>query len=71
MNYKGHYIIIIIINIIIIIIIIIIQNFSALGEPMDHDLLRIEGDHWKYVRSVLTPTFSSGKLREVTVRPWS
>ena len=33
--------------------------------PLDNMIILIKGDHWKHVRNILTPTFSSGKLRKV------
>ena len=32
---------------------------------LTHNLLELQGDHWKHVRSTLTPVFSSGKLKQV------
>ena len=34
-------------------------------NEMTSNLLGITGDHWKHVRSTLTPTFTSGKLKQV------
>lgn len=31
---------------------------------MDHMLLGLKGKVWKAVRSVMTPTFSSGKIKQ-------
>ncbi|XP_074641381.1 cytochrome P450 3A41-like [Tubulanus polymorphus] len=32
---------------------------------IDNVLSKLSGDHWKHVRSLLTPTFSTGKLRKM------
>ena len=40
-------------------------SFSTFNEPvMDHMLLGLKGSVWKRVRSVMTPTFSSGKVKQ-------
>lgn len=40
-------------------------SFVTFNEPvMDHMLLGLKGGTWKAVRSVMTPTFSSGKIKQ-------
>ncbi|KAK7071773.1 Cytochrome P450 3A4 [Halocaridina rubra] len=40
------------------------RSFVIFNEPvMDHMLLGLKGNLWKAVRSVMTPTFSSGKIK--------
>ncbi|XP_050694168.1 cytochrome P450 6B7-like [Eriocheir sinensis] len=40
------------------------RSFVTFNEPvMDHMLLGLKGGMWKAVRSVMTPTFSSGKVK--------
>ncbi|KAK7087493.1 cytochrome P450 3A4-like [Littorina saxatilis] len=34
-------------------------------KPWKDNLLQLRDDHWKYVRSQLSPTFSSGKLKKM------
>lgn len=34
-------------------------------KPWSGNLLALRGDHWKHVRGILSPTFSSGKLKKV------
>lgn len=49
------------------------QNFTDrrdlfAGEEsklMKYQIFMLQGDHWKHVRSLLTPTFTSGKLKQV------
>jgi len=36
-----------------------------MGYPLRYMLTALRDDHWKHVRSTLTPTFSTGKLRRV------
>ena len=36
------------------------------GHYLTDNLLIIKDGHWKHVRSSLTPTFTSGKLKQVT-----
>ncbi|KAK3862998.1 hypothetical protein Pcinc_031182 [Petrolisthes cinctipes] len=41
------------------------RSFVTFNEPvMDHMLLGLKGGMWKAVRSVMTPTFSSGKIKQ-------
>ncbi|XP_063852736.1 cytochrome P450 9e2-like [Scylla paramamosain] len=41
------------------------RSFVTFNEPvMDHMLLGLKGTTWKAVRSVMTPTFSSGKVKQ-------
>ncbi|XP_068241539.1 cytochrome P450 3A24-like [Palaemon carinicauda] len=41
------------------------RSFVTFNEPvMDHMLLGLKGGLWKAVRSVMTPTFSSGKIKQ-------
>lgn len=41
------------------------HSFVTFNEPvMDHMLLGLKGGMWKAVRSVMTPTFSSGKIKQ-------
>ena len=52
-----------------------IKNFHAftdrrlipLGGAIDSSLLNIPGEHWKFARKMLSPEFSSGKLKKVIV----
>ncbi len=34
-------------------------------EPIDSMLTSVTGQRWKDIRSVLTPTFTSGKLKQM------
>ncbi|PVD34819.1 hypothetical protein C0Q70_06097 [Pomacea canaliculata] len=34
-------------------------------KPWSGNLLALRGDHWKHVRGILSPTFSSGKLKKM------
>ena len=44
-----------------------IVQFQTFGDPiLDLGVFALKDDHWKHVRSILTPTFSSGKLRKVS-----
>ncbi|KAF2367624.1 Cytochrome P450 [Trinorchestia longiramus] len=41
------------------------RSFVTFNDPvMDHMLLGLKGSVWKRVRSVMTPTFSSGKVKQ-------
>uniref|UniRef100_A0A2P2I7R7 Cytochrome P450 6k1-like n=1 Tax=Hirondellea gigas TaxID=1518452 RepID=A0A2P2I7R7_9CRUS len=41
------------------------RSFVTFNEPvMDHMLLGLKGKVWKRVRAVMTPTFSSGKVKQ-------
>ncbi|XP_072337059.1 cytochrome P450 3A8-like [Scyliorhinus torazame] len=40
------------------------RNFGLNG-PLTESILIVDGDHWKRIRSVLSPIFTSGKLKEM------
>ena len=40
------------------------KTFIARNE-LAHTLLNTDGDHWRFLRNTLLPTFSSGKMRMV------
>ena len=39
---------------------------SLFEDPFDKMMTIITGDHWKHVRNLCTPTFTSGKLKRVS-----
>ncbi|ESO10629.1 hypothetical protein HELRODRAFT_96929 [Helobdella robusta] len=41
-------------------------DMGLLPPPMDKALSLLKDDHWKFVRSVVSPTFSSGKMRKMS-----
>ncbi|XP_033752138.1 cytochrome P450 3A5-like [Pecten maximus] len=41
------------------------MTFEDFNGDMERSLLNTKGDHWKHDRGVITPTFSSGKLRKM------
>ncbi|XP_060064390.1 cytochrome P450 3A24-like [Ylistrum balloti] len=42
------------------------RDFNQLDDPMiQESLLSIKDDHWRFVRNIITPTFSGKKLREM------
>ena len=43
------------------------RRIFAMGGPSDSGILNLTGEHWKYVRSSLSPTFTQGKLKQVPV----
>ncbi|KAH9498365.1 Cytochrome P450 3A7 [Bulinus truncatus] len=54
---------------------IMVKNFNNFADrriPMEHDepfkdnLLTIRGDKWKHVRSSVSPTFSSGRIKKMS-----
>lgn len=36
-------------------------------DAFNANMFQLRDDHWKHVRQVLTPTFTSGKLKQVKV----
>ncbi|KAK7446240.1 hypothetical protein BaRGS_00040282, partial [Batillaria attramentaria] len=43
-----------------------VTNPTIDKKPWSDSLLNLKDDHWKHVRSQLSPTFSSGKLKKMT-----
>lgn len=43
------------------------RRILSFGGPLDHSVLNLTDDHWKYVRSALSPTFTQGKLKKVSL----
>jgi len=41
------------------------RRIIPIGGPIDHSVLNLTDDHWKYVRSSLSPTFTQGKLKKM------
>ncbi|XP_060066281.1 cytochrome P450 3A2-like [Ylistrum balloti] len=39
--------------------------FDGFSGDFDHSIINIKGEHWKHERSIITPTFSSGKLKRM------
>ncbi|XP_060065286.1 cytochrome P450 3A21-like [Ylistrum balloti] len=43
------------------------RDFGQLDDPkMNESLLALKDDHWRFVRNIITPTFSGKKLREMS-----
>ena len=43
-----------------------LQSF-AVGDPVaDNMVSNLQGEDWKRVRSIITPTFTTGKIRRVS-----
>ncbi|KAI0240414.1 Cytochrome P450 3A24 [Lamellibrachia satsuma] len=42
------------------------RKFSDTSRSLTNSLLLLRDEHWKYVRSLLAPTFSSAKLKQMT-----
>lgn len=43
------------------------RRVMRFGGPSDVSILNLTDDHWKYVRSALSPTFTQGKLKMVKI----
>ncbi|ESO10628.1 hypothetical protein HELRODRAFT_72659, partial [Helobdella robusta] len=41
-------------------------NLGVTPPPLDKMLSLLKDDHWKFVRSIMSPTFSSGKMRKMS-----
>lgn len=41
------------------------RNPLLAGGAMDYGLFNLGGERWKYVRTMLSPTFTQGKLKKV------
>ncbi|XP_033752139.1 bifunctional protein STORR-like [Pecten maximus] len=41
------------------------RTLGGLSGDLEHGLTNVKGAHWKHNRSIITPTFSSGKLRQM------
>ena len=41
------------------------QNFTSGTSMTDNMILNLQDAHWKHVRNEMTPTFTSGKLKQV------
>ena len=39
----------------------------SFGGTLEHSILFLKDDHWRHVRSILSPVFTQGKLKQVTV----
>ena len=42
------------------------RNVPSFGGNLDNGILSIKGDHWRFARRLLSPVFTSGKLKQVT-----
>ncbi|CAL1538437.1 unnamed protein product [Lymnaea stagnalis] len=54
---------------------IFVKNFNSFVDrhtlfdvdlPFRDNLLNLRGDHWKHVRSIVSPTFSSGRIKKMS-----
>ncbi|KAK0045263.1 cytochrome P450 3A24 [Biomphalaria pfeifferi] len=54
---------------------IFVKNFASFTDrytlfdfnpPFRDNLLNLRGEHWKHVRNIVTPTFSSGRIKKMT-----
>ena len=43
------------------------RNTPKFGSNLDNGLLSIKGDHWKFVRQLLSPVLTSGKLKQIWI----
>ena len=41
------------------------RRVFSLGTSLDSSLTNLHGDHWKHVRTLLSPSFTTGKLKKV------
>lgn len=44
----------------------LMQSTKGLTKPMSDSLIMLKDEQWKRVRSILTPTFSAAKMKEVS-----
>uniref|UniRef100_A0A2C9K2J9 Cytochrome P450 n=1 Tax=Biomphalaria glabrata TaxID=6526 RepID=A0A2C9K2J9_BIOGL len=41
-------------------------NLFEVNPPFRDNLLNLRGEHWKHVRNIVTPAFSSGRIKKMT-----
>ncbi|XP_069131275.1 cytochrome P450 3A24-like isoform X2 [Argopecten irradians] len=41
------------------------RDFDQMDDPLRESLLTLKDDHWRFVRNIITPTFSGKKLRDM------
>ncbi|KAK0045265.1 cytochrome P450 3A24 [Biomphalaria pfeifferi] len=42
------------------------HNLFEVNPPLRDNLLNLRGEHWKHVRNIVTPAFSSGRIKKMT-----